>query len=108
MAFADLIAVTDRAVVKQAGDGPITYTPGVGDPVTVDGVFDSSFVLVGTDIGEAGVASEGPGVFLLMTDLPSDPEIDTAATVTVAGVTYLPHTVKKDGVGGVMLLMHLV
>lgn len=105
MGFAELMAMGDRAVRKITGSA-VTYTPSTGSPVTVDGVFDKAYVRV--DLGNPGVSSYGPAVFLTLSDLPSDPVTDTAATVTVAGVVYLPHTPEPDGLGGVLLLMHLV
>jgi hypothetical protein len=45
-------------------------------------------------------------VFLTLADLPSDPETDTAATITFDGVTYSPHTVRPDGTGAVILALH--
>ena len=105
MGFADLMAVGDRSVRRLLG-GNVTYTPKVGVAVTVSGVFDAVFILV--EAGTGAVSSVGPAVFLTLADLPSNPETDTAATVTVAGVVYLPHTVKPDGLGGVTLLMHKV
>ncbi len=103
MDFAGLLSAGDRVVRKTLG-GAITYSPGVGDPVDVDGVFDANYVRV--DLGQAGVASVGPAVFLRLEDLPSNPETDTDATVTYAGVEYTAHTVQPDGIGGVHLLLH--
>lgn len=105
MAFADLLAVGDRSVRSLLG-GPITYTPGTGEPVTVEGVFDAAFQLV--DAGQPGISSTSPAAFFTLSDLPTDPEVDTAATVTANGVAYSPYLVKPDGLGGVLLLLHKV
>lgn len=105
MAFADLLARGDRVARGHLG-GAVTYSPGVGDPVVVDGIFDAAYVRV--DLGEPGVSSSGPAVFLTLADLPSDPTTDTAATVTIAGVTYAIHTVAPDSLGGVLLHLHRV
>ncbi len=102
-AFDDLMATVDVAIRGRLG-GAVTYAPGTGDPVEVDGVFDANYVRV--DLGQAGVASVGPAVFLRLEDLPSNPETDTDATVTYAGVEYTAHTVQPDGIGGVHLLLH--
>lgn len=104
MSFDAAILAAARAALVHLG-GAVTYTPGVGDPAAVRGIFDATFVLVDTN-SNAGVASEGPAVFLVLADLPSDPETDEDARVTVAGTTYRAHTVKKDGQGGVLLLLH--
>ena len=105
MGFAELLAMVDVPVRERLG-GDVIYTPAVGDPVTVSGIFDAAYVRV--DLGEPGVSSSGPAVFLTLDDLPSDPKADTAATVTVGGVAYLPHTVEPDGIGGVLLHLHEV
>lgn len=105
MSFADLLAVADIAVRGLLG-GDITYAPTVGDAVVVKGVFESSYVRV--DIGQPGVASVGPVVFLTLSDLPSSPDTDVGATVTVDSVTYTAHEVQPDGLGGVRLFLHKV
>lgn len=106
MGFNDLLASGDQTVRAVLG-GSVTYTPGVGEAVTVTGVFDDIYVEA-TVVGEAGVASSGPQVFLTLSDLSSDPELDKDATVTIEGVEYKPWLVKPDGTGGVLLLLHEV
>lgn len=105
MGFSDLLAGADSVVRAKLGDA-VTYTPGTGAPVTVNGVFDSAYVLA--ESGRGGVATSGPAVFLSLADLPSDPTKDLAARVTVNGVTYKPREPKPDGLGGVLLLLHEV
>lgn len=107
MGFADLMATVDRAVLDSRLGDEVTYTPGVGAPVEVLGCFDALYTRVEAG-GQAGISSSGPAVFLALDDLPSDPETDTAATVTIAGVTYTAHEVRPDGMGGVVLLLHRV
>lgn len=105
MAFTDLVERTDLAVRGHLG-GPVTYSPSVGAPVDVTGVFDAAYVRV--DLGQIGVSSSGPAVFLRRSDLPSDPSEDPGATVTVKGVVYSIHEVQPDGEGGgVLLLLHV-
>lgn len=103
MAFGDLLASVDVAARSILG-GSVTCTPEVGSAVTVDGIFDAAYVLI--DAGEAGVSSSGPAVFLTLDDLPGTP--NTAWRVAVNGTTYQPHTIKPDGMGGVVLLLHEV
>ncbi len=105
MSFADLLTAADVAVRNGLG-GPVTYTPTVGSPEVVTGIFDEVYVKV--DAGNPGISSSGPAVFLTLDDLPSDPREDTDATVTIAGVTYLPHEYQADGFGGIRLLLHEV
>lgn len=107
MTFATHLARMDRAVRKRTG-GPVTYTPGAGVAVTVDGIFDQAYRLV--DLQQAGVASTAPAVFLTLSDLPSDPLTDKQATVTIGGVTFtwLHNRCEPDGQGGVLLFLHKV
>lgn len=105
MNFSDALAAADVLVRETLGE-EVTYTPGVGAEVTVFGVFDAVYVRV--DAGESGISSTGPAVALTLTDLPSSPETDTAARVTIRGVEYLAHTVEPDGQGMVRLLLHEV
>lgn len=106
MAFPALLAVADRAVRQHLG-GAVVYTAGAaagGGVATVDGVFDS--VYVRQVAGQPGVVSTGPAVFLRLEDLPSDPETDQP-TITVDGRSYSVREPHKDGIGGVLLLLHL-
>ncbi len=104
MGFKALLAMGDQAVRGILGE-TVTYSPTAGDPVEVDGVFDAAYVKV--DAGDPGMSSSGPAVFLSLADLPSDPETDLTATVTVDGTEYTIHETKPDGQGGTMLLLHL-
>jgi hypothetical protein len=105
MAFANLLRVADVAVQKHLGDA-VSYAPSVGAVVDVVGVFDAVYVRV--DLGNPGVSSVGPVCFLTLSDLPSDPETDVNAIVTVEGDSYSIHEVQKDGKGGVVLFLHRV
>ena len=105
MGFADLLALADVSARGQLGR-TVTYTPAVGAAVDVIGIFDQAYVKA--DLGNPGVSTSGPAVFLTLDDLPSDPKTDTAATVTVGGVAYLPHAVEPDGLGGTLLHLHEV
>lgn len=104
MAFPDLLAAADRAALQHLG-GPVRYTPSPinGDAVDVTGIFDAA--AVHQDVGQAGLVSQGPQVFLRLADLPVDPE-DDDPTVVVAGNEYRVREVQKDGQGGVLLLLH--
>lgn len=105
MGFADLMASVDR-VAREILGGSVIYTPGTGGPVTVPAIFYKAYELV--DAGQPGISSTSPAAFLALSDLPSDPEADTGATITTGGTTYLAHEVQKDGLGAVLLLLHTV
>lgn len=103
MAFTDLLASGDSSLRALLGE-TVTYTPGVGSAVDVQGVFDAAYVRV--DVGQPGVSSVSPAVFVGLDDLTSDPESDSDAEVTVDGTDYVIREVQKDGKGGVLLLLH--
>lgn len=104
MAFPDLLLAADRAILQNVG-GSVRYASGVGAIADVDGVFDAAYVR--QVAGTPGVMSAGPAVFLRVADLTSDPEEDSAASVTIGGTNYTIREVKKDGLGGVVLLLSL-
>lgn len=106
MGFREILAAGDQALRALTGDD-VTFSPAVGSPVEVRGVFSERYVRTSTTPGEAGVSTTGPAVFLRLDDLPSDPS-DTDAQVTIAGVTYSAHEVEPDGLGGVLLFLHKV
>jgi hypothetical protein len=103
MSFDTLLAQVTGTVREILG-GTITYAPSVGDSEDVIGIFDSAYVRI--DAGEAGMSSTGPAVFLTLADLPSDPETDYTATITVSSVSYTIREVQKDGKGGVTIFLH--
>ena len=104
MDFSALVNVVDRSVQRHLGD-EVLYTSGAGVSRQVRGVFDR--VYQRPDMGEPGVSSSSPSVFLLLADLPTDPSDDVAATVTVAGITFEVAEAEPDGKGGVQLLLHV-
>lgn len=105
MGFSDLLALTDVAVRGRLGES-LTYTPGVGSPVTVTGVFDAAYVVADGGAGLTGVSSSSPAAFFTLADLPSDPSDDLSARVTRGSTVYTCHEAKPDGLGGVLMLLH--
>jgi hypothetical protein len=105
VSFADLLAVSDRLIRVSLGES-VVYTSGAGVAVPVVGIFDEPDVTA--DLGTPGVASQGPRVALTVADLSSDPDADSAATVTrtLTGKTYVAHDAKPDGIGMVVLFLH--
>jgi hypothetical protein len=104
MAFPALLAAADRAALHLQG-GPVRYTTSAGVAADVEGIFDATYVR--SDAGPTGVVSFGPAVFLRLSDLPSDPDADQPVLL-IAGVTYRVAEPKKDGQGGVLLMLHQV
>lgn len=103
MAFADLVELADRAAQVVLGGESVVYTPAVGSPVTVTGIFDNPYVLAqGT--ADAGVEALIPSVFLRLEDLPTDPE-DDEPTLTIRGVTYRVIERRFAGLGAILLAL---
>lgn len=100
MSFDDLVAATAREALRVFGE-PVTYTPEVGPAVPVTGIFSAQYVLA-KGSAEAGVESTVPAVFVLLADLPTDPEEDEP-TLTIGGVTYRVRERQPDGAGGIVL-----
>lgn len=102
MAFADLIALADRAAQDHLGGVSVVYAPEVGAPVTVVGIFDENYFYA--DPGQAGVETITPAVFLRLEDLPTDPGEDNP-TITIAGQDYTVRQRPTDGIGGAVRLL---
>lgn len=95
----------NRGVADLLGGTSATCTPEGGDPVEVTGNFDEAYQRL--DIGTPGVSTTTPSLFLVLSDLPSDPaEVEYA--IEVAGQEFRVREVQKDGQGGVRLLLHKV
>lgn len=101
-AFRDAVAAMDARLVEDLGE-PTSYTSAAGVTGTPNGIFDEQYQLV--DEGHAGVSSSGPAVFYREAELPADPKTDTP-TIVIGGVAYEVAVVKKDGHGGVLLMLH--
>lgn len=91
----------------------ILYTPAVGAPVIVNGIFDAFHRLALSD-GEAGVETLVPAVFVRLADLPVDPEFDEP-TVTISGDAtpsndgvYRVHERLPAGLGAIVLALRRV
>jgi hypothetical protein len=107
MAFRDTLAAVDAAVGGQLGE-PIVYTPGVGSPVTVQGIHDRGYLVAdGSGLGDAGVMTSRPAVSLMRADLPSDPKTDTAARLTIRAEVFKVWKVENDGQGRLVLVLQL-
>lgn len=104
MDFPSLLAAADRAALAHLG-GSLRYVSATGVEVDVSGVFDNAddnVIVQGQE-----VVSSGPRVFFLLSDLPTDPrdELGGYPRVVIAGETYSTRDVRKDGQGGVVLLL---
>jgi hypothetical protein len=108
MAFSDHIAAMARASLKTFGES-VTYDPAAGAPVGVVGIFDAQYVLAKGpgDPMFAGVEAGVPKVFLLLVDLPTDPEFDDPV-LTIRSVNYKVIERRPDGMGGIVLALRKV
>jgi hypothetical protein len=102
MGFSDLVLAADRVVLNKLGETTITYAPTVGDPVAVDAVFDQPFTQVdGTTA--FGVEQLSPVVWVVLADLPSDPETDDP-TITIDAIPYRVVAREYDSLRGTVRL----
>lgn len=103
MAFADLVTACDRAALEHLGGTTVVYRPQHEDPVEVEGIFDSQYVLVRP--GEAGNESVGPALFVRLADLPVHPD-DDEPQVEIGDTVYTVRERQPDGMGGMRLLLY--
>lgn len=104
--FAELVELADRAALAALGGEAVTYDPAAAAPVVVTGIFDEQYVLA-KGSAEAGVGTLGPAVFLLLEDLPTNPE-DDEPTLTIRAVNYRVIERRPDGMGGIVLALRRV
>lgn len=100
MAFSDLVAGIDRAILAHLGGETVTYQPKLGAPVDVTGVFDEQYFFPKNN-------AVWPAVFLRVEDLPVEPEGDEP-TITVRGLDYRVVDREPGGNGMVVLGLRLV
>jgi hypothetical protein len=103
MSFTGLLATADRAILGLLG-GVVRYSPTTGPAVTIKGIFDCAYLKVA--LGQAGISSEGPVVWFRESDLPSDPEVDLEAEITIGETVFTIRETHKDGQGGVLIFLH--
>lgn len=104
--FEKMVERLDRAAMKVLGGEPMIYTPAVGTPVIITGIYDSRFALA-KGSAHAGVETQGPAVFVRFSDLPTDPEIDDPI-LTIRGDRYRVIERIPDGIGGIVLALRVV
>lgn len=96
------------ALLAQFGE-VVRYEPGdprFGSPFDVTGVYNPRHSL-SSGSAAAGVETFGPAVFLAISSLPCDPELDDP-TVVVRGKRHRVTERMPDGVGGVVLGLRLL
>jgi hypothetical protein len=104
MGFASLIAVADRSASLVLGES-IVYTPSVGDPVTVNAIYDTRHMRVTPGSVSDRVTSFVPAVWVRIADLPGDPGDDPGATITAGGVVYRVKELVPDVCGGLLIYL---
>lgn len=97
------MAVVDATVRDVLGES-VTYSPTIGTPLELKGVFDAVYIRV--DAGQPGISSQGPAVFLLTTDLPAGAADDLTATITVDAIEYVISEIKPDGMASLVFMLH--
>jgi len=105
--FEDLVTAMDRTVLTLLGEKvPIIYQPSFGAAVPVQGIFDDSFALA-QGSAESGVEARVPTVFLVLADLPIDPEQDDPI-LTIDGDDYRVIERRPADFGSVVLALRKV
>ena len=104
MGFAELLQQVDTVAAQKLG-GPVVYRAGDGTEKPTTGIFDAAYVLV--DSQNPGVSTCSPACFI-HDELPGVPADDTGAHIIIGAVEYRVHTVKPDGLGGLLFLLNEV
>lgn len=105
MSFAELLSAVDAvALASLSGSEVVTYRNGEGFTVTVRAIFESRYQLV--TLGEAGVSSFAPSVFVRAEDLNSDPREDLEARIFVGARKFSIRETQPDGQGAILILLH--
>ncbi len=81
----------------------VTYTPGVGAPVQIKGIFGNAQVEVDLG-GESKSVVQQPSLGIKLADLAALPTKQDR--VTVNAITYKVVDSQEDGEGGTLLLLH--
>lgn len=95
MAFGDLILAADRSIQGRLGGVEVIYQPLLGQPVTVTGMFDESYILT-DQLDQA--------LFLRLEDLPVHPD-DDDPLITIDGRQFKIRLRQPDGLGGIRLVL---
>lgn len=95
MGFADQILAADRVAQSRLGGVSVIYQPTVGLPVTVQGMFDETYLL--TDQLEQAL-------FLRLEDLPVHPD-DDDPLITIGDRQFKIRLRQPDGLGGIRLVI---
>jgi hypothetical protein len=82
----------------------VTYTPTVGSPTQISGVFDNSHVAV--IVNGVEHSQVAPTLGIRLADLAAKPT--KGDQVTVGGVTYKVIDSQEDGAGGTTLILQKV
>jgi hypothetical protein len=106
MDWSDLTADILDAGIRVFGRD-VLYTPLVGSPATVRGVFDkpTQNVPFGLAVDPLVLASLKPRLGVKLADLPSDQAVVGDTVGPIDGVTYTVAEVEKDGQGGASLVL---
>jgi hypothetical protein len=108
MGWADLIGRVNRVCVASFKEPTkALYSPSGDDfpAQEIDVIFDNGY-LPG-QVGEAGFVDLGPRVFVVLADLPTDPEADDP-NITIGAVVYSVVKTERDGQGGAILRLQKV
>lgn len=83
---------------------PVTFTPAVGSPAAVTGVFDEAYREIDL-AGGVAVTSEHPVLGIRLSAFPSTPK--QGDHLTIRNAVYAVREVQLDGHGSAKLLLNL-
>jgi len=100
-------SLVDPVVLASALGDVMTYAPATGSPVTIPCTFDA--VAVSISAGNTEITTQGPQAWCRLAALPEDPRNPSGAgpVITINALAYFLTDARVDGVGGVLLKLHL-
>ena len=106
--FDALVLAECVAAFGEAAQGyPVPqYTPAVGAPFAIDGIFDAGFAEV-QQLDGPPIASAHPTFGTRVSQVPAGVTLAQADTVVIRGTNYQVREVRPDSHGGVRLLLNI-
>jgi hypothetical protein len=85
---------------------PVTYTPAVGSPFPITGVFDNAYKDLTMSEYAPDVATLYPALGVRLVEFPVPPLQGDQLTITRTGKTYTVRLPRPDSHGGALLILN--
>jgi len=102
--FEHMAGIARRSAIGGLGT-TVVYSPTVGDPFDLRGVWTEEYELL-EGSGETAISTTTPALGVDVTDIPGGPNV--GETLTKGGKTYEVRDMLTDGMGGKELILQEV